>query len=140
MNEIDKILKKAEEDGVNDEIIEYIENLELNNEELKIKNNSLEVENQRYKNGTSPSILNKYRTANSNLKTRNKELNAEIKKLQRKKSGNVAHLNAEQLGVQQRMLDDFNGMKDIQTRLFLVKNIQYLLVLMNWQINFQVGE
>ena len=111
MNEIDKILKKAEEDGVNDEIIEYIENLELNNEELKIKNNSLEVENQRYKNGTSPSILNKYRTANSNLKTRNKELNAEIKKLQRKKSGNVAHLNAEQLGVQQRMLDDFNGME-----------------------------
>lgn len=111
MNEIDKILKQAEEDGVNDEIIEYIENLELNNEELKLKNNSLEIENQKLSNGASPSILQKYRTANSNLKDRNKKLNAEIKKLQRKKSGNVAHLSAEQLGVQQRMLNDFNGME-----------------------------
>lgn len=111
MDEIEKILKDAQKDGLDEEIIEYIENLQLDNDELKSKNSSLEIENQRYRNGASPSILEKYRTANSNLKSRNKALNDEIKKLQRKKSGNVSHLNAEQLGVQQRMLDDFNGME-----------------------------
>lgn len=111
MNEIDKILQKAEQDGLDEDIVEYIENLKIDNQELKHKNNSLEMENERIKNGTSPSILEKYRTANSNLKSKNKELNAEIKKLQRKKSGNLSHLDAEQLGVQQRMLNDFNGME-----------------------------
>ena len=111
MDEIEKILKDAQKDGLDEEIVEYIENLRLDNDELKSKNSSLEIENQRYRNGASPSILEKYRTANSNLKSRNKALNDEIKKLQRKKSGNVAHLSAEQLGVQQRMLDDFNGME-----------------------------
>ena len=122
MNEIDEILKKAEENGIDEDIIDYIEHLKLDNEELKSKNNSLETKNQRLMNGASPSILQKYRTANANLKNEKKELNAEIKKLQRKKSGNLSHLDAEQLGVQQRMLDDFNGMERYTDKTFPGEN------------------
>ena len=122
MNEIDEILKRAEENGIDEDIIDYIEHLKLDNEELKSKNNSLETKNQRLMNGTSPSILQKYRTANANLKNEKKELNAEIKKLQRKKGGNLAHLDAEQLGVQQRMLDDFNGMERYTDKTFPGEN------------------
>lgn len=111
MNEIDKILKKAQDEGVDEDIIDYIENLELDNDSLKVQNSQLASENRKLRNGASPSILQRYKDSNSNLKEKNKSLNAKIKKLKRKQGGHLEHLSEEEVGVYQRMIDDFNGME-----------------------------
>ena len=109
MNEIEEILKKAKEDGIDEDIVRYIEEIDLDNQRL-------ERENAKLANGTSPSILQKYRESNKNIRQKNKELNEQIKKLQRKKSSQLAHLSKDAIGVYERMLDDFermNGSKEI---------------------------
>ena len=108
MKRIDDILQEAQEKGMDEELLSYIQQIEQ-------ENNQLEQENQRLINGGSPSILNQYRQSNTNLKNRNKKLNEQIKKLQKNKSSKLAHLNEESIGVFQRMLDDFNGMEDNNT-------------------------
>lgn len=111
MNEIDKILKEAKEKKVDEEIIEYIEQMEFDNKRL-------ERENMKLANGTSPSILQKYRESNKNIRQKNKELNEQIKKLQRKKSSRLAHLSKAEIGVYERMLDDFDRMNGSKQILF----------------------
>lgn len=107
----DDILKESKQQGVDREIQEYIESLEESNEELSAQNKKLENENEKLLNGGSPSILQKFKSSNKNLRNRNKKLNAEMEKLKRKQSSRLAHLDEKQLGVHQRMLDDFNGME-----------------------------
>lgn len=108
MNSIDKILQDADEKGVTKEVIEeYLEmekknkQLEEELEEEKKKNNSLKV-------AQSNSRAEQYRKSNKNLKERNKKLSKSYEIVKRSKT-QLAHLSEEQLGVYERLLDDYNS-------------------------------
>ncbi len=110
-NLLDKLLDEAEDDGSLDEIREEVKNLQLDVDELKSKNKTLEEKNQRLMNGTSPSILERYKNSNKNYKNKIAEANDQIKKLKRRKGIGLEHLDAKEVGVYSRMIDDFNGME-----------------------------
>ncbi|MBO5476392.1 MAG: hypothetical protein J6A15_01395 [Clostridia bacterium] len=110
-NPLNDILQESIEDGSLEEIQEELKQLKLDNEALKSKNKTLEDKNQRLENGTSPSILDKYRASNANLREKNKQANEQIKKLKRRRGTHLAHYNKDELGVFSRMIDDFNGME-----------------------------
>lgn len=108
---LEKILERIKDEDISNEVAQEIQNLETDNELLRITNEQLEKTNKVLTNGTSPSILNRYRQSNENLRAKNKLLNEQMEKLKRKKNPKLAHLDENEIGVYKRMLDDFNGME-----------------------------
>lgn len=111
MSKIDDILKEAEENGIAEEVRDQIESLEYENLKLKEKNRILQIEK-------SNSKANQYRKSNKNLKEKNKKLSEQVDKLLKKKQLNLGHLSREELGVYNRMLDDFEAMQNNQRIIF----------------------
>ena len=108
MNNIDKILEDADNNGIAKEIIkdaikyeERVKQLEEQLEEEKKKNVDLQI-------AKSDSKAEQYRKSNESLRARNKKLQKSYDIVKRNKT-ELAHLNREQLGVQERLLEDYNS-------------------------------
>ena len=99
--DIDKILEEAEENGVSEKVIDYIDELEERVLDLKKQNKVL-------KRGASPSEIKRLKQTNTNLKEKNRKMSNLVTKLKSKKNPEYAHLNQKQIGVYSRMLEDFN--------------------------------
>lgn len=111
MSRIDDILKDAEENGIAEEVRDEIKKLNNENNELRRKNQILQIEK-------SESKAEQFRKSNKNLKERNKKLTHEIDKLLEKRRTNLSHLSREELGVYNRMLTDFESMQSNQKIVF----------------------
>ena len=103
-NDLDKILEDAQKNGIADDIEQELLRLKLENLDLKDKNTRLQIEK-------SNSHANQFKKSNANLRAKNKELNEKIKKLKKNKA-DLAHLSHEDLGVYNRMLLDYESMKE----------------------------
>lgn len=108
MNDINKILEDAEKNGINEEIVDYIDNLEEEKVNLEEENVNLKKENRILKRGGSPSEVKRLKESNANLKKKNRKMSNLVTKLKKNKDPEYAHLNEEKLGVYSRMLEDFN--------------------------------
>lgn len=111
MNKIDKILKDAKENGIDEEVRNEIQKLNNENNELRRKNQILQIEK-------SSSKAEQFRQSNKNLKEKNKKLNEELNKLVQKRKMSLGHLSREELGVYNRMLTDFEAMQLTQRVIF----------------------
>ena len=111
MSRIDDILKDAEENGIAEEVRDEIKKLNNENNELRRKNQILQIEK-------SESKAEQFRKSNKNLKERNKKLTHKIDKLLEKRRTNLSHLSREELGVYNRMLTDFESMQSNQKVIF----------------------
>ena len=111
MSRIDDILKDAEENGIAEEVRDEIKKLNNENNELRRKNQILQIEK-------SESKAEQFRKSNKNLKERNKKLTHKIDKLLEKRRTNLSHLSREELGVYNRMLTDFESMQTNQKVVF----------------------
>lgn len=103
MNKIDKILKEAEEKGLGEEVKQEIAKMNEENQALKHKNHMLQIEK-------SSSTAERFKKSNANLRETNKKLNERLNKLTKEKELNLPHLTRGELGVYNRMLDDFESM------------------------------
>ena len=114
MNEIDKILKSAEDKGYDKEADKYIENLEDSNKDLEAKIKDLEEKIEKIQNtntGVATTYKNTHTTTNTNkmlssIKGRNTTSDHS--------SGNI--------GVYSRMIDDFNASTVKELNKFLGTN------------------
>lgn len=104
MSKIDDILKKAEEQGVDEEITNQMLRMEHENIKLKEKNQLLQIQK-------SNSTAEKFKKSNENYRKENKKLTDKVNKLINKKNNITSHLSREQLGVYDRMLTDFESMQ-----------------------------
>lgn len=109
-NVIDEMLENAEENGIADEVKQEMEKLELENYKLKEQNKRLSIEK-------SHSRAESFKKSNANLKDKNRKLNNLVKKL-KKGNTSLAHLSREEIGVYNRMLDDFDNQQISQKIVF----------------------
>lgn len=108
MGKIDEILKKAEENELEDEIIKEYKEIKEKNEELNLEIESLKHKNHRLQIDNADSTTEAFRQSNKSLKEKNKKLNKAYKMLKRSKT-ELAHLTPQQLGVYKRLLDDYDS-------------------------------
>lgn len=145
---IEDILQRAEEDGSMDELIEKYEKLELDNAELKRKNQRLQIEN-------SNSRAKQYKKTSDKLRDENRKLNNIVEKLKSNHNTEYSHLSREDIGVFSRMLNDFDNMATNQKITYPERehpvfsrfnelaneypNREYIVTSINDEINKQIG-
>ena len=100
MSKIDDIIRKAEEKGIGDEVKQQILEMEHENNKLKEEKRILQIQK-------SESKAEQYKKSNENYRKENKKLTDKVNKLTKKKNNISSHLSREQLGVYDRMLNDF---------------------------------
>lgn len=114
MNEIDKILKSAEDKGYDKEADKYIENLEDSNKDLEAKIKDLEEKIEKIQN-TNTGVATTYKSTHTTTNT-NKMLSSI------KGRNTISDYDSNNVGVYSRMIDDFNASDVKELNKFLGTN------------------